>query len=161
MNGAHLHLLVNHFPIIGLIFGTGILISGIVLKNNTIKNVSYFVFIVAAIFAAISIGTGEEAEETLENFPDITYKGIAIHEEYAEKFALILYVLGGISILGLYTHFKKHSKAKLISLLALVISIIGIVISKYVGTSGGEIRHTEIRSNTSSNPNIIHSEEEE
>jgi hypothetical protein len=31
MNDAHLHLLVNHFPIIGTIFGLGILITGMLL----------------------------------------------------------------------------------------------------------------------------------
>lgn len=51
MNDAHLHLLVNHFPIIGTIFGLGILISGIIFKNNAVKNVSYVIFIVTAIFA--------------------------------------------------------------------------------------------------------------
>ena len=34
MNDAHLHLVVNHFPIIGTILGLGILIAGIVLKNK-------------------------------------------------------------------------------------------------------------------------------
>ena len=37
MNDAHLHLLVNHFPIIGTVFGLGVLISGILLKNNSVK----------------------------------------------------------------------------------------------------------------------------
>ena len=37
MNDAHLHMVVNHFPIIGTIFGLGILITGIVMKNNIIK----------------------------------------------------------------------------------------------------------------------------
>jgi hypothetical protein len=36
MTDAHLHLVVNHFPIIGTIFGFGILLAGIVLKNNTV-----------------------------------------------------------------------------------------------------------------------------
>ena len=53
MNDAHLHLAVNHFPIIGTILGLGILIAGIILKNNSVKNTAYCLFIVAAIFAAL------------------------------------------------------------------------------------------------------------
>ena len=41
MNDAHLHMVVNHFPIIGTIFGLGILITGIVMKKNVIKNNQY------------------------------------------------------------------------------------------------------------------------
>jgi uncharacterized membrane protein len=147
MNDAHLHLVVNHFPIIGTIFGLGILITGILLKNNIIKNVSYVIFIVAAIFAFISMSTGEGAEELVEDMPDIGKQIIHEHEELAEKLALVLYLLGAVSLLGLYTNIKNHSKARLTSFLVLVIAVIGVVLAKSVGTSGGEIRHTEIRNN--------------
>ncbi len=56
MNEAHLHLVVNHFPIIGTILGLGILVVGLLLKNNSVKNTAFFLFIVAAIFAAVSNG---------------------------------------------------------------------------------------------------------
>ncbi len=107
MNDAHLHLVVNHFPIIGTIFGFGILLAGIVLKNNTVKNVSYALFIIAAIFAAFSMGTGEGAEEAVEDMPNIGKQIIHEHEEIAEKLALVLYVLGVVSLLGLYTNFRR------------------------------------------------------
>lgn len=146
MNDAHLHLLVNHLPIIGTIFGLGILIAGIFFKNNAVKNVSYVIFIVAATFAAISMSTGEGAEELVEDLPSVGKQIIHEHEEMAEKLAIILYVLGVISLLGLYTNFKNHSKAKLMSFLALVIAAIAVFLAQQTGTSGGEIRHTEIRS---------------
>jgi uncharacterized membrane protein len=148
MTDAHLHLVVNHFPIIGTIFGFGILIAGIVLKNNTVKNVSYVLFIIAAIFAAFSMGTGEGAEEAVEEMPNIGKKIIHEHEEIAEKLALVLYVLGVISLLGLYTNIKNHTKAKLISYVALTIAAVGVFLAQQVGTTGGEVRHTEIRTNT-------------
>lgn len=147
MNEAHLHMVVNHFPIIGTIFGLGILIAGIVLKNKTIKNTAYCLFIVAAVFAAISMGTGEGAEEMVEDMPSVGKQIIHEHEEMAEKLALILYVLGAISLVGLYLNYKQHSKANLITYLALVIAVVGVLIGKEVGTTGGEVRHTEIRTN--------------
>lgn len=147
MNDAHLHLVVNHFPISGTIFGLGILIMGIVFKNNTIKNVSYVIFVVAAVFAAISMSTGEGAEELVEDMPNIGKQIIHEHEELAEKLAIVLYILGAISLFGLYANIKNHSKAKLISYLALIIVVFGVVLAKSVGTTGGEIRHTEIRAN--------------
>lgn len=147
MNDAHLHLVVNHFPIIGTIFGLGILITGIVFKSNAVKNVSYVIFIVTAIFAFISMSTGEGAEELVEDMPEIGKRIIHEHEELAEKLALVLYILGAVSLLGLYTNFKNHSKAKLTSFLVLAIAAVSVVLAKSVGTSGGEIRHTEIRAN--------------
>lgn len=148
MNDAHLHLVVNHFPIIGTILGLGILITGIILKNNSVKNTAYFLFIVAALFALASMSTGEGAEEMVEDMPNIGKSIIHEHEELAEKLAIVLYLLGGISILGIILNIKNHPKAKFISFVAVIVAIIGVYLTILVGTSGGEIRHTEIRDAT-------------
>jgi uncharacterized membrane protein len=148
MNDAHLHMVVNHFPIIGSIFGLGILLTGIILKNNSVKNTAYVLFIVAAVFAAFSMGTGEGAEEMVEDMPNVGKEIIHEHEEIAEKLALLLYLLAAVSLTGLILNLKNHSKAKLISFIALIVAIGAVYISTLVGTSGGEIRHTEIRENS-------------
>jgi uncharacterized membrane protein len=145
MNDAHLHLVVNHFPIIGTILGLGILIAGLILKNNSVKNTAYFLFIVAAIFAFMSMATGEGAEELVEDMPNIGHEIIHEHEEMAEKLALVLYLLGIVSIVGLYTNFKKNPKSNLVSYFAVIIAAVGVFLAQQTGTTGGEIRHTEIR----------------
>jgi uncharacterized membrane protein len=147
MNDAHLHMVVNHFPIIGTIFGFGILIVGLVLKNKTLQNTSFVLFIVAAIFGALSMGTGEGAEELVEDMPNIGKQIIHEHEELAEKLAILLYVLSGLSLVGLYLNFKNNAKSKLLSFLILGVATAGLFLVQKVGTSGGEIRHTEIRAN--------------
>lgn len=145
MNDAQLHMVVNHFPIIGTIFGLGILIAGLLLKNKAITNVAYSLFIVAAIFAFFSMSTGEGAEEMVEDMPSVGKKIIHLHEELAEKLALVLYLLGALSIVGMYLNIKNHSKAKLVCFLILIIAAVSVFLAQQVGTSGGEIRHTEIR----------------
>ncbi|MCW2120035.1 hypothetical protein [Flavobacterium sp. 7A] len=145
MNDAHLHLMVNHFPIVGLIFGFGILISGLYFRNNGIKNTAYSVFLVAAIAAFLSMYTGEGAEELVEDMPSIGHQIIHEHEEYAEKLALILYAMGLLSVYGFYLNIKTHTRARLISIIVLVIAGIALVFALKTGETGGEVRHTEIR----------------
>jgi len=141
-------MIVNHFPIIGTIFGLGILISGMILKNNSVKNTAYVLFIVAAIFAAFSMGTGEGAEELVEDMPTVGKQIIHEHEEMAEKLAVVLYVLGIISLGGLILSYLKNAKATMLSYVALVVAVVGVFFAQQTGTTGGEIRHTEIRPNT-------------
>ena len=62
--------------------------------------------------------------------------------------SLVLYVLAGISLVGLYLNFKKHAKANLVSYFAFVIALVAVFLGKQTGTTGGEVRHTEIRANT-------------
>jgi len=147
MNDAHLHILVNHFPIIGTILGLGVLMAGMISKKDSVKNTAYVLFIVAAVFAAFSMGTGEGAEQLVEDMPSVGKQIIHKHEEIAEKFAVVMYVLGFCSLLGIYFDFKNHVRSKLVAAITLIIAIVSVMFSSFVGTSGGEIRHTEIRDN--------------
>lgn len=160
MNQAHLHMVFNHFPIIGLFFGIGILAYGIFKKQTVLVNTAYVIFIFCMIMAKATMMTGEGAEEIVEEL-GISHKIIHEHEELAEKFMKVLYVLGLLSIVGLITNLKNHAKAALISYVVFVFAIGSAVLSKYVGTSGGEIRHTEVRENASVNNTSVETEEAE
>ena len=67
----------------------------------------------------------------------------------AEKLALVLYILGGVSLVGLFMNVKNHAKASLVSYIAFLIALVGVFLGKQTGTTGGEVRHTEIRENAS------------
>lgn len=144
MNDAHLHLIVNHFPIIGVIFGLGILIVGLFLKNKGVMHTAYVLFVISAIFGLLSMRTGEGAEEILEEM-GTSGKLIHEHEEMAEKFILILYITGVMALIALITSIKNYSKAIIFGYITLALAMSTAVLSKNVATSGGEVRHTEIR----------------
>ena len=160
MNDAHLHMVFNHFPIIGLFFGIGILAFGIIKKQTILVNTAYVIFIFCMIMAKATMMTGEGAEEIVEEL-GTSHEIIHEHEEIAETFMKVLYVLGIVSILGLVANIKKHSKALIISFIVMILAIVSAVLSKSVGTSGGEIRHTEIRENTNNSNASIENKEHE
>jgi len=160
MNEAHFHMVVNHFPIIGTILGLGIILIGFSIKNKSVINTAYGLFIIAALFAAASMATGEGAEEMVEDMPNIGKKIIHEHEEIAEKFALVLYVLVSVSIVGIYFNLTNNNKSKITTYAAIFISIVGVYFVQKTGTTGGEIRHTEIRS-TPSNTSAIETNNED
>ncbi|SHF14948.1 Uncharacterized membrane protein [Flavobacterium fontis] len=152
MNEAHLHLVVNHFPIVGVIFGFLLLVGSLVFRNKTLQNTAYFLFIISAVTTLVSMQTGEGAEEIVEEMPEIGHDIIHEHEEIAEKMALVMYALGGLSLAGWYMNTKENAKAKWVALLATLVSIAGMILGSLTGTSGGEIRHTEIREATTQSP---------
>jgi uncharacterized membrane protein len=145
MNDAHLHLLFNHFPIITTVLAIGILLTGLFLKNDAVKNTAYVLFIVAGIFGFLSMNTGEGAEKLVEDMPNIGHDIIHEHEELAEKFVLVLYATAIFGFLSLITSIKKHKSSLILSFITLALSFLTGFLSINVGTSGGEIRHTEIR----------------
>ncbi len=147
MNDAHLHMVVNHFPIIGLFFGFLILLFGIIKNNATLKSTAYIIFIFCMIMGKISMMTGDKAEHSVEDMVGFSHDYIHEHEEAAELFMKPLYVLGLVSIFGLVSIVKKRNTEKFVSYSVILIAAICLFLSKNVGTSGGEVRHTEIRKN--------------
>jgi uncharacterized membrane protein len=146
MNQAHFHLLVNHLPIIVPIIGVVVLLSGIIFRSEIVKRVAYFVFIIGAMATLPSMLSGEGAEEVAENLPGVTENFIHEHEENAETFALFSYVLGAFALIALWANWKRKPFSNLLSYVLLVLSLVVIFLGKQTGTTGGEIRHTEIRS---------------
>lgn len=145
MNGAHWHLVLNHLPIIFPIVGVIILITGLISKSEAVKRMAFMIFILGAFTAMAAIITGEDAEEVVEKISGVSESYIEIHEETSEIFAILSYILGGISFLGLWVSFKQKTSASIISIGVLVIAFAVLFFAKQTGTTGGEIRHPEIR----------------
>ncbi|MFA5297676.1 MAG: hypothetical protein WC389_05645 [Lutibacter sp.] len=159
MNGAHFHLVVNHFPLVGVLIGLGVLITGFILKNSGVKITALGIFIFSALVSFAAFYSGEGAEEIVEEIPGISETLINNHEESAELFFTVILILGAISLITLFLEVRKLKFAKFGFILVMVLSLISGVLAKYVGTSGGEIRHSEIRSDASLIQ--IHSENDE
>lgn len=145
MNNAHLHLVVNHLPIIFPIVGLIVLIVGFIIKSEVVKRTSFFIFVLGAFASIAVMATGDGAEEAVENIAGISENLIHNHEEKAELFAALSYVLGGISLFGIYASFKNLSFSKIISFLVAILAVVTLFFAQQAGNSGGEIRHSEIR----------------
>lgn len=118
-------------------------------KSGAVKRTAFMIFIMGALAAIAAMTTGEGAEEVVEKISGVTENHIESHEETAETFAVLSYVLGGISLLGLWASFKQRTFSNLIAIGSLVFAIVVLFFAKQTGTTGGEIRHTEIRSGNS------------
>jgi len=162
MNDAHLHLIVNHFPIVGTGIGLLVLIAGYLIKNEQVKATSLGIFIFSALAAIAANYSGDGAEEIVEKIPGITKSIIHDHEEYAEQFFTLSLILGGASLITLFLQIKKLGLALYGYILVIILAISSFVSASYVGISGGEIRHTEIResSNPEIQPDIIKNEDD-
>jgi uncharacterized membrane protein len=67
MNFAHLHLLLNHFPIIGTVVGLGLFLVSLVGKNKDLRRASLIIFSAMALLAIPTFfsGTGALSRKSL------------------------------------------------------------------------------------------------
>lgn len=136
---------VNHLPIIFPIAGVIVMVTGILSKSEAVKRTALLVFVLGALATVAAMSTGEGAEETVESIGGIAKNYIETHEETAETFAILSYLLGGISLFALWASFTQKRFAGIVAIAVLLFSGVVLFFAQQTGTTGGEIRHTEIR----------------
>ncbi|MBS1537361.1 MAG: hypothetical protein JST20_06395 [Bacteroidetes bacterium] len=152
MNQAHVHLVLNHLPIIFPLVGLLVMVGGIILRSDIIKRIAYSIFIIGALSAIVAFITGEGAEEVVEKVQGVSDQFIKAHEEIADVFAALSYILGGISLIAFWANWKQKSFSNALSFSTVIFCLVVLFYAQKTGTSGGEIRHTEIRNSTSATP---------
>lgn len=178
MNGAHSHLLINHFPIIGLLFGILVLLIGIIAKSSVTRRVGLLLFLVAGITSFPSFKTGEEAEHQVEHFGEDSVDHndkkamesmmkeqetkehlIHEHEEKAEGFMPFVWGLIALSLIALFLEWKQKSMALMASIVVLILGCLAAYFAREVGNSGGLISHPEIRTEKAMSESIEHNDD--
>jgi len=162
MNSAHWHLLLNHLPVIGSVIGTLILVAGYLLKSTTaVRRTALGVFVFAAVTAVPAYLTGEGAEEVTEKLAGVTERGIENHEDISVTFLVMAGILGVLALLTFVADLKKWNPVSYLYAMVFVTALVTNVFAKKVATSGGEIRHTEIRDANSQAPASADAENEQ
>ena len=150
MNWAHVHLLINHIPVMGLIGGVLLLGYAIARRSAEATMLSFVLF---ALIAVATIGVfvaGEEAEDVVKNLPGVTEAYIGEHEEVAEPTLIVVEILGVLAIAGLALLRRKGAIPRWLVFVVLGTSLVASVAVGFTAYLGGQIRHTEIRSGASS-----------
>lgn len=147
MNLAHLHLLLNHFPIIGTIIGLGLLLASLVGQNDDLKRASLIVFSVMALLTLPTFFSGTGAQGAIQGDPGVSKALIERHEGAAMLALLFMEITGVAALVGLWQRRRISSPAGWNWNLSAVLlfSIVTVGLMARVGTTGGEIRHPEIR----------------
>jgi uncharacterized membrane protein len=145
MNWAHIHLSLNHLPVVGIIFGVLLLLLALLRKSEELKRVSLCVFVLTTLLALPVYFTGEPAEEVVEHFPGVAESLIGRHEN-AALFALLMTGVTGIAaLIGLIIFRRAEKLPGWVIGAALVLSLATSGLMGWTANLGGQIRHTEIR----------------
>ncbi len=146
-----MHLLLNHFPIIGSLLGIGVMAYGYLTSSAQVKKTALWIWAAMAAVAIPVFLTGEPAEESVESIASVSEALIEQHEEAAELALWLMEALGLLSLATLAVGWKKDALSKPLVLLATVLSLATFAAMAHTGYLGGQIRHSEIRSSMAAN----------
>jgi uncharacterized membrane protein len=146
MNWAYFHLAVNHFPIIGVIIGTLLLVAGLVFNNQGVKVSGLGTIVFAALASIVAYLTGNPAEEAVKAIPEIAKSLVSRHEDIAAIGMYLLIPAGLMASMTLYSIYKKERSVRFLIVITLILALTSSVVMFYVGRTGGQIRHNEFQS---------------
>jgi uncharacterized membrane protein len=138
---AYLHLLSNHVPILGSLFGVLLLVVALVKPNLNTTLSAYLILILGGIGGFVAYFTGEPTEESIEHVAGISHKLIHVHEEMAENALIFVFLLTAAAVVGLWAERAQWNSAKKIERFTLVVGIIAFILFAFTGYLGGHIRH--------------------
>lgn len=147
LSWVHIHLLFNHFPIVGAIFGFLLLVYAILKRSEELKRASYWSFVIIALITIVVFFAGTQASELVDahKIPDASEPIVHKHRDVAEKAFIALEILGTLSLAGLLLFKGAKTTPNWFTTTFLVITIIATGLVSWTGLQGGIIRHTEVR----------------
>lgn len=146
MSGAHLHLLINHIPILGTFFGLILLFLGLTKKSKTLQKTGLATFFVVALITIPAFFTGEAAEHATEHLVGSSHDMVHEHEELGLKGLIIALVLGIVSVVYWFMLARnRHIHYVKVLWGILIFSLFSFFMMILIGGHGGKIRRPELR----------------
>lgn len=152
MNTTHLHLVLNHIPVLGSAFGLALLIFALWRRSEELKKAALGVFVIVALLAVPAYLTGEPAEDVAEPLPGVSKPIIEQHEQAATIAFAGVVALGVGALAGLVLFHRGKVVPTWFGSLMLAVSLIVTGLMAWAANLGGQVRHTEIRPSASSTP---------
>jgi uncharacterized membrane protein len=154
MNATHLHLMLNHIPVIGTGFALLLLLVALAKKSDEWKKVSFGFFVLIALLTVPAYLTGEPAEDGVKGLPGVTKAIIEQHEEAAGVAFGGTALVGVLALTGLVLFRRARSVPGWFARVIVLFAVIAGGLMAWAANLGGQVRHTEIRPGSASPPPI-------
>ena len=101
MNLAHLHLLLNHVPTVGLGIACALFLASLLKKSEDLRQASFVAFYLLGLLAIPAYLTGSAAQTVLQDQPDVSQQVIAAHQDAALVALILMEITGFVAWIAL------------------------------------------------------------
>ena len=148
VNFAHLHLLLNHVPVIGTIVAISLFVISFFGKNEDIRRSSLIIFAGVALVTIPTFVSGFGAQANIARQPGVSAALIQRHEGSAMLSFWFMEVTGALAIAGLWQIHRIARMARWNVAAVLLFSVVTVGLMARTGNTGGDIRHPEVWEST-------------
>lgn len=148
MSAPHLHLVFNHFPVVGVFFALLLFAWAVYRRSDEMKKTVIGAVLLLTLLTVPVYLTGEEAAEEVKQFPDVAASHVDTHEAAGELAFTAMFVMGLYAAACLWL-FRRTKPAAWSLWVLLVMLVVCAALMARAANLGGQIRHPEIRATSS------------
>lgn len=155
MSWAHIHLALNHVPVIGILLVVLLLGIALLRQKYELERASYWLIAGLALLAILVYLTGEPAEELVEGLPGYPEALVEHHEEVALIATIGMAVAGLAAAVALVRGRRQVTPGASTYAWVVLLLAVGVTgLMMWTANLGGQIRHSEIRSTSAAAPPV-------
>lgn len=146
MEVSHIHIVINHVPLLGTAFGLILLISGLIFKNKSLEKVGLITFVVIGLATIGTYFSGKKAIGPIKEIAGTSREAIHEHSDMAETALYLMLGLMLASLTVLIVQWRsKTRKTGPMNGIVIVLAITTFVFMSIVNNLGGKVRRPELR----------------
>jgi hypothetical protein len=145
VNWAHLHLAVNHIPVLGTLLVFVLLCAAMLRQSDELKKVCLWGFAALMIVSIPIKFTGDFAFEAVATSGWVEASLVSAHEEAANQATAGIFAVGLLAAAGLFLMRKVKSVPRWLMGALFVTAFAAFLTMARAANFGGRLRHTEIR----------------
>ena len=149
---VHLHLLLNHFPTVGMIVGFGVFVLALLKKSEDLRRGGLAVLFVIALLSLPTYMTGYSAQKSMKGVPGVSQDVIGLHQRSALLALIFMEATGVAAWYGLWRSRRRTASTARNTAAVLLLSAVTIGLMSSAANAGGEIRHPEILGSAEETP---------
>lgn len=141
---SHLHLVLNHVPVIGCVVAVGLLLLAIVRRSADLRRVALEVCAVVALLTLPVYLSGLGAQPEIVERPEVSLAVIQAHHDAALLGSAVMLLTGLVAWVGLWQTRRMARPARGVVGAVLLLAVVTLALMGRAANLGGHVRHPEM-----------------
>jgi len=143
MGFDHLHLILNHVPVIGIIIAFALFLLSFSSGNGDLRRASLIVFAAIALLTIPTFVSGVGAEASIRSEPGVSATLVRRHEGAAMLGLWFVEAAGALALAALWRSRQPGRSQRRMNIAMLLLAVVAVGLMVRTGNTGGAIRHPE------------------
>jgi hypothetical protein len=141
---SHLHLVLNHVPVIGSVIALGLLLLALARRSADLRRAGLEVYVIVGLLTLPVYLSGLGAQPEVAERPEVSITMIRAHHDAALLGSVVMLITGVVAWVGLWQTRRMARPARGVLGTVLLLAVISLALMGRAANLGGQVRHPEM-----------------